>query len=368
MPRSCEGKTGAGEGSSPYEYEYIILPGGHRFDIPEGEDKQEWIQYFDDASRASREVIARHGDGRPADGINRAAILPCSAHRDGSIYSVTNGWHKRYRISDTNQTELEPMALSNPSDCKPNHETCQIHFSRPMMQIYSIQLGNISTGTGSVQVYGYIAARDTLDMLRNYIFNRSRDDPITLDQGSLIEMIGPKRGIDMFSAVLIEYDMRIKKGEQEADDIQLIDGVSDFDELTTPSRKPFLSRIDGVGGAVDITLAMFHGAVEATIQVDVSQVHGNGFSLLLTSSVSGLEKEIQLFHGTVSQSRGLRRFVVSVVRDTWMHLKFKFGDERGGVIDEVERCASFKAKMHGYDSQQINIVEASILVKVTWST
>jgi len=105
MPRSCEGKTGAGEGSSPYEYEYIILPGGHRFDIPEGEDKQEWIQYFDDASRASREVIARHGDGRPADGINRAAILPCSAHRDGSIYSVTNGWHKRYRISDTNQSE-----------------------------------------------------------------------------------------------------------------------------------------------------------------------------------------------------------------------------------------------------------------------
>ena len=102
MPRSSEG-TGAGEGRPPYEY--IILPGGHRFDIPEGEDKQEWIQFFDDASRATRELIARHGDGRPADGINRAAILPCSAHRDGSIFSVTNGWHKRYRISDTNQSE-----------------------------------------------------------------------------------------------------------------------------------------------------------------------------------------------------------------------------------------------------------------------
>ena len=51
-----------------------------------------------------------------------------------------------------------------------------------MMQIYSIQLGNISMGTGSVEVYGYIATRDTRDMLRNYIFNRSRDDPITLEQ------------------------------------------------------------------------------------------------------------------------------------------------------------------------------------------
>lgn len=45
------------------------------------------------------------GDGRPADGINRASILPDSAHRDGSIYSVTNGWHKQYRISDVNESE-----------------------------------------------------------------------------------------------------------------------------------------------------------------------------------------------------------------------------------------------------------------------
>nr|CAB3490703.1 unnamed protein product [Digitaria exilis] len=270
MRRSSEG---GGEGT-PHadgygDYEYIILPGGDRFDIPEGEDKQEWIQFFDEASRATREVIARRGDGRLADGINRAVILPDSTHRDGSIYS-----------------------------------------------------------------------------------------------GSLIEMIGPKRGIEMHSAVLIEYDLRIKKGELEGNDMQLIDGVSDFDELIRPC-KPFLSRIDGVGGAVDITLAMFHDAVEATIEVDISEVRGNGFTLQLNSSVGGLEKEIQLFHGTVSQSCGLRRFVVAVVRDTWMHLNFKFGI----IDDEVERrCASFKAKMHGYASEQIKVDEASVMVKVTWST
>ncbi|KAF8648793.1 hypothetical protein HU200_064491 [Digitaria exilis] len=301
MRRSSEG---GGEGT-PHadgygDYEYIILPGGDRFDIPEGEDKQEWIQFFDEASRATREVIARRGDGRLADGINRAVILPDSTHRDGSIYSI----------------------------------------------------------------YGYIAARDTRDPLRNYVFNRSRDNPITLEQGSLIEMIGPKRGIEMHSAVLIEYDLRIKKGELEGNDMQLIDGVSDFDELIRPC-KPFLSRIDGVGGAVDITLAMFHDAVEATIEVDISEVRGNGFTLQLNSSVGGLEKEIQLFHGTVSQSCGLRRFVVAVVRDTWMHLNFKFGI----IDDEVERrCASFKAKMHGYASEQIKVDEASVMVKVTWST
>ena len=107
-------------------------------------------------------------------------------------------------------------------------------------------------------------------------------------QGSLIEMTGPKRGIEMQSAVLIEYDLRIKKGEHEVDDLQLIDGISDFSELTTPTCKPFLNRIDG---AVDITLAMLSEAVEATIEVDITQVHGSGFRLLLSSYVGGLERE-----------------------------------------------------------------------------
>lgn len=50
------------------------------------------------------------------------------------------------------------------------------------MQIFSIQLGKISMDCGPVQIYGYIATRDTRDPLRNYVFNRSRDDPITLEE------------------------------------------------------------------------------------------------------------------------------------------------------------------------------------------
>jgi hypothetical protein len=40
---------------------------------------------------------------------------------------------------------------------------------------------------------------------------------IIILQGSLIKMTGPKRGIDLFCNVLIEYDMRIKTGEHEKD-------------------------------------------------------------------------------------------------------------------------------------------------------
>ena len=74
--------------------------------------------------------------------------------------------------------------VSNPSNCYPNRETCCRHSPQAMMQIFSIELGKLSMDSGPVQIYGYIAVRDTreLDPLRNYVFNRSRVDPITLEQ------------------------------------------------------------------------------------------------------------------------------------------------------------------------------------------
>ena len=41
-------------------------------------------------------------------------------------------------------------------------------------------------------------------------------------------MTGPTRGIVIFADVLMEFDMRIKTGEKEEDDLQLIDGVAYF--------------------------------------------------------------------------------------------------------------------------------------------
>ncbi|KAJ1288230.1 hypothetical protein BS78_02G074400, partial [Paspalum vaginatum] len=251
------------------------------------------------------------------------------------------------------------------TNCYPNREKCVRHSSKHMMQIFSVNLAKIPTDRDSIQLYGYIAVRDDLDSLLNYIVNRSRDEAILMQQGSLIEMTGPKRGISMLDPILIEFDMRIKNGDREEDDLQLIDGMITCG-LATPYW-PFKSRINGDCGAVDITSARIFCGVEATIEVVISEVQ-NSFHLSLSSyvSVRELHEEIRLFQGIISESCRLRRYVVAVEMDTWMHLKFKVG--QNDLKNDVESHISFEANTHGYVGGHVMLKFASVSVKVTWST
>ncbi|CAD6270337.1 unnamed protein product [Miscanthus lutarioriparius] len=176
-------------------------------------------------------------------------------------------------------------------------------------------------------------------------------------------MAGPKRGVHMMDLALIEYDMRIKTGEQEKDDLYLIDGASMIG-LAGLWNYPFTMRIPGDCGAVNLTLARLDDAVEATIEVLISEVQ-NSFSLFLGCLTSGLNKEIQLFDGAVAKSCGLRRSVVAVVNDSSIDLKFKLGSL---LSSSDQHCCSFNTKTHGHDTQEMKTDFALISVKVTWST
>ncbi|CAL4885981.1 unnamed protein product [Urochloa decumbens] len=314
-------------------------------------------------TRTVKEVILSD----PVDYVHPMYIIKNTTHRDGAIHKSNFGLLKSHHITERDETRLEPMELSGPTDdCHPDWERCIVHYSSHMMQIFSLKLAQIPIDRNPVELYGYIAVRDCRDSLLNYIVNCSRDDPITVQQGSLIEMTGPKRGISMRFSVLLEFDMRIRNGGKEEDDLQLIDGASEVSELTTP-RRPYTERINGESGAVDITLAFLHKAVEATIEVVISEVH-SCFSLSLSSLVfiRGLQKEIQLFHGTIGESCALRRFVIAVRIDTWMHLKFRIGQK--GSRTDLEHYCSFEANNHGCADQQIMFDVACVSAKVTWST
>jgi hypothetical protein len=73
-------------------------------------------------------------------------------------------YHREYKTNDTSETAstigwLEP---------------------KEMLQIFSLRLS--SSMSYPISVYGIFAVRDYLDPLRNYVFNRTRDDPVIVEQ------------------------------------------------------------------------------------------------------------------------------------------------------------------------------------------
>uniref|UniRef100_A0A0E0GVA2 DUF6598 domain-containing protein n=1 Tax=Oryza nivara TaxID=4536 RepID=A0A0E0GVA2_ORYNI len=194
-------------------------------------------------------------------------------------------------------------------------------------------------------------------------------------------MSGPKRGIGNQVRVLIEFDMKIKNGETQDDDFQLIDGAIICSEFVLPDRV-FTQRIEGDCDAVDISRALFHEAVEATIQVSISQVHDNGLSLSLYSYIGQIPEKIRLFDGVISKPCDLDRFVVAVVENTPLFLIFKAVHRDGSDYDIPKYCplvfkvdqgdgsyrvseyCPFKARRHGYDMKELKLGGARVLLKI----
>lgn len=81
-----------------------------------------------------------------------------------------------------NEAWIEAMLLSDPKDCRFYHGTCYTHQPWNMLQIFSLKLAKIPLDTGSVELYGYIATRDVLDPLLNYVVHFSRNDPLLIEQ------------------------------------------------------------------------------------------------------------------------------------------------------------------------------------------
>lgn len=67
-------------------------------------------------------------------------------------------------------------------DCYPDWERCMVHYASRLMQIFSLRLAQIPTGSNSIELYGYMATRDCRDSKLNYIFNHKRDDAVTVQQ------------------------------------------------------------------------------------------------------------------------------------------------------------------------------------------
>ncbi|CAM0870602.1 unnamed protein product [Alopecurus aequalis] len=313
------------------------------------------------------------------------------------------------------------MMRSEPTEnCDPNWMSCGRHVPHTMMQIFSLKLANSPLSGDQIEVYGFMAVRDTMDPLRNYIFKRSRDDPLIVDrEDGLIQMSGPKRGIWWHDMALVEFDMRIKRGKKEAGDLQLIDGGVWFNDRASIHGRVVTMRIDGDYGSVDICYTLLHSAMEATVQIAVVGELLNGFSLCATTFyISDLvHHEMQLFDGVIpgppdgshqiykpykwvvgtGGQRGVDRFkylvsdggcrryvpekcasgeryevgkyVIAFPRGTKLALKLKICQSGGSLdCDTIWRFCMSPASTHGSDTFAFDLGFTTMHVKVSWST
>ena len=79
--------------------------------------------------------------------------------------------------------------------CFPEPECCVEHFSNEMVQIFSLMLAKTPIKSDSIQMYGYFAARNYLDGHLNYVFNRSRDNPVVVQHVHIY----------YFTATIVDY-------------------------------------------------------------------------------------------------------------------------------------------------------------------
>jgi hypothetical protein len=278
---------------------------------------------------------------------------------------MRSSWKKLFLVADRSETPFEAMRFSDPGpDCRFDDDgSCWKHYAIGMVQIFSVKVGSLPADAGSVELYGYIAARDQQDPFLNYVVNISRDDPIVVEEGSLVDMAGPKRGIQLMDNTLIEYDMRIKTGEQEQDDLQMLDGASIL-SFIGPWNYPFKLDTPGDYGTIDIILSPIRWAVEATVKVHIIEVQSS-FRLSLICLTSGIDEQIVLFDDIISESHDLKRSLFAVRSRSFVDLKFNIGAPSSSPD---QHCCSFKAEWHGHLTQKIRTCSALILVKVSWST
>lgn len=147
-----------------------------------------------------------------------------------------------------------------------------------------------------VEVYGFIAARDTVDHNRNLLFSRTRDDPqILTQQDSFLKLTGPCRPIALIDPVDFEIQPKVK-GTTESEDETLMarwfeysHGFGEYGELAC-------RRWDGNFCTLEITSALLARTVVATI-ISADIIEGSwpdGYRGRVVARIAAIDEDILL--------------------------------------------------------------------------
>ncbi|OEL18979.1 hypothetical protein BAE44_0020003 [Dichanthelium oligosanthes] len=239
-------------------------------------------RYNDDCYQKTEEVNATLDD---QDKFDHVDVWPRSPTPSCFYF-----WYKGYQMSDTSPTPLRSKRFTEPCAYE--------YLSTSVLQFFSVRFGGNFLRGESMSVYGFLAIRDDIDYLRNYVFCRSQEDAHVIRPDSpYLPLISPVRGISSSAPVIVEYSIKVENNGKDSNDEEgeIIDGCFRYLPWNPYHNHKVKPRIYGPLGPVDMQFMYISYGVEATINVKVKWA-AKGYNLkAVTAFTSGQRNPILLY-------------------------------------------------------------------------
>ncbi|CAL4898454.1 unnamed protein product [Urochloa decumbens] len=281
-----------------------------------------------------------------------------------------------YNLHDTSETSITSVR-----DCSTKCR-CGPMF---LLQFIDINIaGYHHARPGPARIFGFVAARDRVQPLRNYVYKREirNCEAVSVKQNTgmaRLSLRSPIRVISMVSHALIEFELCVQTEDRPDDEPKgdcLIEGCTEFTNFLASKSYIEHRRLYGYNCALDVKLAVLINAVEARIDVKVLRLGAiaNGINLKVYAKTSGFREVIRLFEGAAPKPGDVMCFVVAVETYNYLDLYIEGSPGDNAVLEQKEQArsswkCSFGSGYHCSDEQVAELGNfGEVLVNVNWKS
>ncbi|KAM0901356.1 hypothetical protein ACQ4PT_020047 [Festuca glaucescens] len=255
------------------------------------------------------------------------------------------------------------------------------------LQLFEVRISEISGLIWPLQVYGFVAARDSVDYKRNMIFERERDNcQIITEEFPYLALTGPARAVEcvtknLFSTsvvdpVYFEVDLKVKGTGPQSEDQDLI-YVADSFRNTQPLDSSLFKCVYTCNmSALELTFGHIIRSVEASVSMKV--INGSwpdgfrGFFAAKTASINDMTIGLlQIGDNTKlpladdGEIKLQRHVVCAEIKDReYLEVSVSAYGVGGQRLDDG---LHFTPQKRGRHNCTLNVGSCEIEVTVTWS-